>query len=485
METIPVHLLVENELTNTLYTEDESFDSLIKSVEIHGILEPLLVQPKLSSNLYEVISGNRRLRASLVLGLTELPCIVRNPVEVDANLIMAHQEQRIKKPSEILSESVALYALYGRLFKQGKRKITNEVREARELRGEVEKKAGGKHMVKSLLKIDALINQLTNGNPELRAGYLKKLDKGKSIRGTTLSLERELADKKNHQHARESYDLKIGDIMVYNRSSEDVTGIEPNSVQVIFCSPPYLGLRKNGMGEDELGQEKSVADFVDRLCNHLTLYQPLLSSNGTMWVNLGDFVRGYGYEMVAERFALKMIDSHNWMLHDKIVWVKNNPVYTNSNRTVLANEFIFVFKKNDFVKFDLSWIREGKLDVSNITIGQPGGKVKLRSVFDFRENVIQTNVPNNHELSKACEAQGIGLTHTSTFPLSLPTIAILTCSEPGDLIIDPFSGTATTARSAQLFERRFVGFELNPSYQLQAEVRLHMPVDTDIERDAA
>jgi DNA modification methylase len=370
-------------------------------------------------------------------------------------------------------------------FKQGKAPKTEEDKVAREKRTELENKTGGKHVVHSYLKIDGLINELANENPQLKAEYLRKLDHSKSIRGTIKTLEREVAEKKNRQHVRETYDLNIGDIKVYNRSSEDVSGIEPNSVQVIFCSPPYLGLRDNGMGENELGQEKNVTDFVERLCKHLTRYQPLLASNGTMWVNLGDFVRGYGYEMVAERFALKMIDSYDWTLHDKIIWVKNNPIYTHSNRSVLANEFIFVFKKNDFVKYDFGWLKEGKIDVSNITIGQPEGKVKLKSVFDFRDNVIQTNVPNNNELSKACEAQGIRLTHTSTFPLSLPTIAILTCSEPGDLVVDPFSGTATTARSAQLFERRFVGFELNPSYQLQAEVRLTMPLDADIERDAA
>lgn len=485
METIPVHLLVENELTNILYTEDESFDSLIKSVEIHGILEPLLVQPKLSSNLYEVISGNRRLRASLVLGLTELPCIVRNPVEVDANLIMAHQEQRIKKPSEILSESVALYALHGRLFKQGKRTITNEVREARELRSEVEKKAGGKHVVKSLLKIDALINELTNGDPELRAGYLKKLDKGKSIRGTTLSLERELADKKNRQHIRSSYDINMGNIRIYNRSSVEVDDLQSESVQLIITSPPYFAIRDYGLGDGELGHEERVTMFVDRLCEHMNLYHRLLKPDGTMWVNLGDFVLGYGYEMVAERFAMTMLDSYNWKLHDKIVWVKNNPVFTNSNRTVLANEFIYVFKKNDFVKFNLEWVKERDIQDSRFTIGQPGGKLKLRSVFDFRDNIVQTNATNNHELAMACESEGLVLTHHATFPISIPTIAILTGSDPGDLIMDPFSGVATTARSAQLLKRRFVGFELSPTYQLQGEVRLKMPIEMDIEREAA
>jgi DNA modification methylase len=50
--------------------------------------------------------------------------------------------------------------------------------------------------------------------------------------------------------------------------------------------------------------------------------------------------------------------------------------------------------------------------------------------------------------------------------------------------MDPFSGTATTARSTQMLNRRFVGFELSPTYQLQGEVRLMMPIETDMERAA-
>jgi|LauGreDrversion4_2_1035121.scaffolds.fasta_scaffold133109_1 DNA modification methylase len=484
MKEIPVSQLIANELTDSLYGEDEAFDRLVKSVEIHGILEPLLVQPKAASNHFEVISGNRRLRASLVLGLTELPCIVRKPVAVDANLIMAHQEQRIKTLSETLMESVALYELHGMHFKQGMRLKTKEDRVAREKRTELEKKAGGKHVVKALLKINELINELTAETPHLRAEYLKKLDKGKSIRGTTLSLERELAEKKNRQHSRKSFDIKIGDVTIYNRSSLVVDDLETESVQLIITSPPYFAIRDYGLGQAELGHEAKVVEFIERLCQHMNLYHRLLKPDGTMWVNLGDFVLGYGYEMVAERFALKMIDEYNWKLHDKIVWVKNNPVFTNSNRTVLANEFIYVFKKNDFVKFNLDWVKETNLQDSKVTIGQAGGKIKLRSVFDFRENIVQTNVANNHELAKACEASGLALTHHATFPISIPTIAVLTGSDPGDLVMDPFSGTATTARSTQMLNRRFVGFELSPTYQLQGEVRLMMPIETDMERAA-
>jgi len=50
-----------------------------------------------------------------------------------------------------------------------------------------------------------------------------------------------------------------------------------------------------------------------------------------------------------------------------------------------------------------------------------------------------------------------------------------------DLVCDPFNGTATTGRSALLFFRRYVGFDVNPTYIKQSEIRLNMPTREDLE----
>lgn len=184
--------------------------------------------------------------------------------------------------------------------------------------------------------------------------------------------------------------------------------------------------------------------------------------------------------MAPERFALAMMDK-GWILHDKIIWVKNNPVYSNSNRSVMANEFIYVFKKQDFVHYDMEWVKEHQQFNGQITLGHVDKKIKLRSVFDFRENVIITNSVNNGLLASECKRRGYNLTHHATFPLSIPTIAILTGSKPGDLILDPFSGVSTTAKATQILGRSFVGYELNPTYMKQGEIRLEMPLESELE----
>ena len=58
------------------YFDPDRQAQLIKSVQEHGILEPLLVRP-LADGLYELVAGERRYRAAQELGLKEVPVVIR------------------------------------------------------------------------------------------------------------------------------------------------------------------------------------------------------------------------------------------------------------------------------------------------------------------------------------------------------------------------------------------------------------------------
>jgi hypothetical protein len=50
-----------------------------------------------------------------------------------------------------------------------------------------------------------------------------------------------------------------------------------------------------------------------------------------------------------------------------------------------------------------------------------------------------------------------------------------------DLVCDPFNGTATTGKSALLFNRSYRGYDINPEFIMQSEIRLDMPTEEDLE----
>ena len=66
--------------------------------------------------------------------------------------------------------------------------------------------------------------------------------------------------------------------------------------------------------------------------------------------------------------------------------------------------------------------------------------------------------------------------HPATFPIRLARDHIATWSNPGDLVLDPFNGSGTTAKAAKELGRRFLGLEINPEYCAIAERRIAQQV---------
>ncbi|GBC97192.1 Modification methylase PvuII [bacterium HR16] len=62
--------------------------------------------------------------------------------------------------------------------------------------------------------------------------------------------------------------------------------------------------------------------------------------------------------------------------------------------------------------------------------------------------------------------------HAATFPVDLPAWFIKLFTEPGDIVLDPFMGSGTTAVACIRLDRRYIGFEWNPEYVQVARQRV-------------
>jgi DNA modification methylase len=420
-----------------------------------------------------VISGNRRLSVAKELDFKEVPCVVIDPVEIDDELILAHQEQRIKKRSELLLEVKSLYSRYGEFLKKGTTKVTEDVRKARQIRDALEKESGGKHICQQLRRFEETAQKISNGDEKKYKSEIDELNKSKSLSGVLKSQEKRLFAKLNKQ-AREIYEFEvISNAEVRSTSSKSLKGIKSGSVKLVFTSPCYFKLRIYNNGEGEMGQESSVREYATNLASHFDDCKRVLADDGTLWVNIMDTVIDYQFQLAPELFVLEMVN-RGWMLHDKQIWLKKNPTWNDTSRSVSAHEYLYVFKKCSFVQFDDSWVKDFVNDEYGFTYGNSGNRVKLRSIIDYRDGVIVLPISNNTILLKKCAEQGIRLTHSATFPVTLPLIAIMSCTKPGDLILDCFSGTGTTGEAVLRVGggRRYIGYEINEDYQMQANVRL-------------
>jgi site-specific DNA-methyltransferase (cytosine-N4-specific) len=112
---------------------------------------------------------------------------------------------------------------------------------------------------------------------------------------------------------------------------------------------------------------------------------------------------------------------------------------------------------------------EARIKPSGIDIGgsafakDNGGKIPSTLI-------TLANSASNSAYRRACRAAGLKL-HPAAFPDSLPDRAILMTTRPGDLVLDPFLGSGTTAAAAERLDRRWIGIERSKSYLEGAALR--------------
>jgi DNA modification methylase len=94
-----------------------------------------------------------------------------------------------------------------------------------------------------------------------------------------------------------------------------------------------------------------------------------------------------------------------------------------------------------------------------------------------REKAYPTNVLH---LATECNNKG----HSATFPVALPTWFINVFTRPGDLVLDPFSGSGTTAIAAKKLGRQYLGIEINNEYVDYSRKRLEGTVKSKPSADS-
>jgi ParB family transcriptional regulator, chromosome partitioning protein len=78
---VPVGAIRPNRYQPRVHFSEDTLAELAESIKNHGLAQPLLVSPSAVPGEYELVAGERRLRASKMAGLTEVPCVVRPVTE--------------------------------------------------------------------------------------------------------------------------------------------------------------------------------------------------------------------------------------------------------------------------------------------------------------------------------------------------------------------------------------------------------------------
>ena len=189
-------------------------------------------------------------------------------------------------------------------------------------------------------------------------------------------------------------------------------------------------------------------------------------------------------------FALR---SDGWYLRSDIIWCKPNPMPESvQDRCTKAHEYLFLLAKSERYYYNADAIREPYVATgehrkttkwcsgwasagSHSAIEHAKAASHKGSKFDGGKKLkVHANVGRserqdhptgrNRRSVWTLSTSPTPEAHFATFPIDLAEICILAgCPEDG-LILDPFSGAATTGLAALKQGRRYLGIELNPEY---------------------
>jgi site-specific DNA-methyltransferase (adenine-specific) len=157
-------------------------------------------------------------------------------------------------------------------------------------------------------------------------------------------------------------------------------------------------------------------------------------------------------------------------------------------------EFMFIFSKGNVKTFnplqenksekEIEKILEGKQSVSSSSFRDKDGNTRradsdermLKRIKKSSEKTTKTkgNIWQINSGYMKGSKDKIAFEHPATFPEKLAEDHILSWSNPGDLVLDPFMGSGTTAKMAKLNGRNFIGFDVSQEYVDIANKRLEL-----------
>ena len=253
------------------------------------------------------------------------------------------------------------------------------------------------------------------------------------------------------------YQLHLGDCL------EVMADIPDGSVDLTVTSPPYDNLRTYN-GNNALWGEHVWRDVIAEL------YRVTADGGVVVWVVADATIKG-SETGTSFKQALHAMEC-GFRLHDTMIYAKGSYMPLTHNRYEQAFEYMFVWAKGRPNTFN-------PIMIPSLTAGTKrnrGGSKAQEGTYAERKRDERTTVnptkqhPNifYYDVGKNEKTE-----HNAPFPEKLAHDHIISWSNPGDVVLDPFMGSGTTGKMAAQLGRRFIGIELDPEYFAIAEARIN------------
>jgi modification methylase len=256
----------------------------------------------------------------------------------------------------------------------------------------------------------------------------------------------------------EGIDMRANDQLLTDRiimgdCIEVMRTLPDGCVDLVFADPPYNLQLAHDLHRPEGGKVAAVDDDWDKFSSFaaydafcrdwLAEARRILKPDGAIWT-IGSYHNVF-------RLGTAMQDAGFWILND-IVWRKANPMPNfKGTRFTNAHETLIWASKSEKSRYCFNYHAMKAMN----------DEVQMRSDWLFP---ICTG-------GERLKVDGVKA-HPTQKPEALLYRVLLACTQPGDIVLDPFFGTGTTGAVAKLLGRRWIGIEREPAYVAVAQERI-------------
>lgn len=255
--------------------------------------------------------------------------------------------------------------------------------------------------------------------------------------------------------------LKMQKNIIYNENCIDTLSRMPDDFfDLVVTSPPY----------DDLRNYKGYSFDFEPIAKEL--FRTIKQGGVMVWV-VGDATSNGSESGTSFKQAL-CFKEIGFNLHDTMIYQKINYVPLTHNRYEQSFEYMFILSKGKpktFNPIKIPTKNPGKLEKYGLERRQNHGAKHAMRLYEETEYIATKSekiAPNIFSYTVGKEKTG----HPAPFPEQLAKDMIISWSDEGDLVYDPFMGSGTVAKCCKLLNRDCLGSEISKEYCEIAENRI-------------
>jgi len=252
---------------------------------------------------------------------------------------------------------------------------------------------------------------------------------------------------------------------IYNENCLDTMARMPDGfVDLTVTSPPYDNLRTYNGNNALWGEHVWKAAIKD-------LYRVTKDGGVVVWVVADATIKGSetGTSFKQALWAMEC----GFRLHDTMIYAKNSYIPLTHNRYEQAFEYMFVLAKGRPKTFNPIMIPSLTAGTKKNHRGYSKAQEATYAVRQRDERTTVNPTKQHPNIFYYVVGKNDKTEHNAPFPEALANDHIISWSNEGDTVFDPFMGSGTTAKMAILNNRNWIGSEISKEYCEIAEKRIN------------